>query len=121
MTHVASVYLKYFRCFRGMFQLCSHGCSNVDQDVAYVAMVVHVRLQVYVPVTEPTNYTKLSKKISTGADNLANLSPYNPVVQKSQRISNQPTYKPRSYKFSSHSHILHKVRNTISNTSEFRI
>jgi hypothetical protein len=32
---------------------------------------------------------------------------------KSRRISNQPTYKPRSYKFSSHSHILHKVRNNI--------
>jgi hypothetical protein len=30
---------------------------------------------------------------------------------KSRRISNQPTYKPRSYKFSSHSHILHKVHN----------
>jgi hypothetical protein len=32
---------------------------------------------------------------------------------KPRRISNQPTYKPRSYKFSSHSHILHKVRNNI--------
>jgi hypothetical protein len=30
---------------------------------------------------------------------------------KPRRISNQPSYKPRSYKFSSHSHILHKVRN----------
>jgi hypothetical protein len=30
---------------------------------------------------------------------------------KPRRISNQPTYKPRSYKFSSHRHILHKVRN----------
>jgi hypothetical protein len=32
---------------------------------------------------------------------------------KPRRILNQPTYKPRSYKFSSHSHILHKVRNNI--------
>jgi hypothetical protein len=32
---------------------------------------------------------------------------------KSRRISNQPTDKPRSYKFSSHSRILHKVRNII--------
>jgi hypothetical protein len=32
---------------------------------------------------------------------------------KSRRISNQPTYQPRSYKFSSHSHILHKLRNII--------
>jgi hypothetical protein len=30
---------------------------------------------------------------------------------KPRQISNQPTYKPRSYKFNSHSHILHKVRN----------
>ena len=33
-------------------------------------------------VTEPTNYTKLSKKSSTRADDLANLSPYNPVVRE---------------------------------------
>jgi hypothetical protein len=32
---------------------------------------------------------------------------------KPRSISNQPTNKPRSYKFSSHSHILHKVRNII--------
>jgi hypothetical protein len=30
---------------------------------------------------------------------------------KPRRILNQPTYKPKSYKFNSHSHILHKVRN----------
>jgi hypothetical protein len=30
---------------------------------------------------------------------------------KPRRISNQPIYKPRLYKFSSHSHILHKVHN----------
>jgi hypothetical protein len=33
-------------------------------------------------VTEPTNYTKLSKKIIHQADDLANLSPYNPVVRE---------------------------------------
>jgi hypothetical protein len=32
---------------------------------------------------------------------------------KPRRISNQLTYKPRLYKFSSHSHILHKVHNNI--------
>jgi hypothetical protein len=32
---------------------------------------------------------------------------------KPRRISNQPTYKLRSYRFSSHSYILHKVRNNI--------
>jgi hypothetical protein len=31
-------------------------------------------------VTKLTNYMKLSKKITAGADNLANLSPYNPLV-----------------------------------------
>ena len=30
---------------------------------------------------------------------------------KSRRISNQSTYKPRSYKFSKYHHTLHKVRN----------
>ena len=33
-------------------------------------------------VTEPTNYTKLSKKIIRQRDDLANLSPYNPVVRE---------------------------------------
>jgi hypothetical protein len=32
---------------------------------------------------------------------------------KLRRISNQPIYKPKLYKFSSHSHILYKVRNII--------
>jgi hypothetical protein len=33
-------------------------------------------------VTEPTNYTKLSKKIIHRADDLAILSPYNSVVRE---------------------------------------
>jgi hypothetical protein len=33
-------------------------------------------------VTEPPNYTKLSKKIIQQANDLANLSPYNPVVRE---------------------------------------
>jgi hypothetical protein len=36
-------------------------------------------------VTEPTNYMKLSKKITAKADNLANLSPYNPVVHETTK------------------------------------
>jgi hypothetical protein len=36
-------------------------------------------------VTKLTNYTKLSKKITTGADNLVNLSPYNLVVHKTMK------------------------------------
>jgi hypothetical protein len=34
------------------------------------------------PVTEPPNYMRLSRKIIQRADNLANLSPYNPVVRE---------------------------------------
>jgi hypothetical protein len=42
------------------------------------------KLRVYcnTTVTEPTNYTRLSKKIIHRADDLANLSPYNPVVRE---------------------------------------
>jgi hypothetical protein len=36
-------------------------------------------------VPEPTNYTKLSKKITVEAHNLANLSPYNPVVRETAK------------------------------------
>jgi hypothetical protein len=36
-------------------------------------------------VTKPTNYTKLSKKITVGADNSINLSPYNPVVRETTK------------------------------------
>jgi hypothetical protein len=43
MLHIASVYLKCFRCFRGMFQLFHMDVAKVDRDVAYVAMVVHIR------------------------------------------------------------------------------
>jgi hypothetical protein len=41
-THVASVYFKCFRCFRGMLQVFQMGVAKVDQNVAYVAIVVHV-------------------------------------------------------------------------------
>jgi hypothetical protein len=34
------------------------------------------------PVTEPPNYTRLSRKIIQRKDNLTNLSPYNPVVRE---------------------------------------
>jgi hypothetical protein len=33
-------------------------------------------------VTEPPNYTRLSRKIIQREDNLTNLSPYNPVVRE---------------------------------------
>ena len=40
--HVASVHLKCFRYFRGMFQVFHTDVANIDRDVPYVAMVVHV-------------------------------------------------------------------------------
>jgi len=40
--HVASVHLKCFRYFRGMFQVFHTDVAKVDRDVPYVAMVVHV-------------------------------------------------------------------------------
>jgi hypothetical protein len=44
-------------------------------------------------VTEPTNYTKLSKKIIHLADDLANLSLYNPVVREIT-TNFKPSYIP---------------------------
>jgi hypothetical protein len=44
-------------------------------------------------VTEPTNYTRLSKKITHRVDDLANLSPYNPVVHEIT-TDFKPTYIP---------------------------
>jgi hypothetical protein len=45
------------------------------------------------PVTEPTNYTKLNNKIIHQASDLANLSPYNPVVREIM-TDFKPTYIP---------------------------
>jgi len=43
--HVASVYFKCFKCFRGMLQVFYIDVAKVDRDVANVAMV----FQVYAP------------------------------------------------------------------------
>ena len=40
--HVASACFKCFRCFVGMFQMFHADGAKIDQDVAYVAIVVHV-------------------------------------------------------------------------------
>jgi hypothetical protein len=37
--HVASVYFKCFKCFRGMLQVFYIDVAKVDQDVVHVAMV----------------------------------------------------------------------------------
>jgi hypothetical protein len=41
-AHVARVCLKCFRCFRGLLQLFHMYVAKVDQDIAYVAMVVYI-------------------------------------------------------------------------------
>ena len=41
-THIASVCFTCFGCFRGMLQLFYTNVAKVDQNVAYVAMVVHI-------------------------------------------------------------------------------
>jgi hypothetical protein len=44
---------------------------------------IHLLIRlVVVNVTEPPNYTRLSRKIVQQEDNLTNLSPYNPVVRE---------------------------------------
>ena len=49
-THVARLYFKCFRCFMGRLQLFYVDVTKVDLDVAYVAMVVHVRCKGLFPM-----------------------------------------------------------------------
>jgi hypothetical protein len=46
--HVASVYFKCLRCFRGMLQVFCKDVAKVDQDVAHVAVGYPCMFQVYV-------------------------------------------------------------------------
>jgi hypothetical protein len=41
-THIANICFKCFRCFRDILQLFQINVAMVDQNVVYVAMVVHV-------------------------------------------------------------------------------
>jgi hypothetical protein len=41
-VHVAKVYFKCFRCFRGMLQVFHINVAKVDLDVAHVAIAIHV-------------------------------------------------------------------------------
>jgi hypothetical protein len=66
--------------------------------------------QVKMAVTEPTNYTKLSKKIIQRADDLANLSPYNPVV--CELLQNRVQIKVAEAFSSNHTHS-HNIRNKV--------
>jgi hypothetical protein len=68
-------------------------------------------------VTEPTNYTKLSKKIIHQADNLANLSPYNPVVHEIM-TDFKPTYVTAKIVISLVVTITSYIKVRVTNTSE---
>jgi hypothetical protein len=70
-------------------------------------------------VTEPTNYTKLSKKIIHQADDLANLSPYNLVVREIM-TDFKPTYIPAKIVISLAVTITNYIKVHVVNTSEFK-
>jgi hypothetical protein len=70
-------------------------------------------------VTKPTNYTRLSKKIIPRADDLANLSPYNPVVREIT-TDFKPTYIPAKIAISSAVTITSYIKVCVANTSEFK-
>jgi hypothetical protein len=70
-------------------------------------------------VTEPTNYTRLSKKIIHRADNLANLSPYNPVVHEIM-TDFKPTDIPAKIVISSAVTITSYIKVRVANTSEIK-
>jgi hypothetical protein len=72
-----------------------------------------------VAVTESTNYTKLSKKIIHQADDLANLSPYNPIVHETT-TEFKPTYIPAKIVISFAVTITNYIKVHVTNTSEFK-
>jgi hypothetical protein len=72
-----------------------------------------------VDVIEPTNYTKLSKKIIHRTDDLANLSPYNPVVREIT-TDFKPTYIPAKIVISLAVTITNYIKVHIADTSEFK-
>jgi hypothetical protein len=70
-------------------------------------------------IIEPTNYMKLSKKIIHRADDLANLSPYNPVVREIT-TNFKPTYIPAKIIISLAVTITSYIKFHITDTSEFK-
>jgi hypothetical protein len=70
-------------------------------------------------VTEPTNYTRLSEKITHRADDLANLSPYNPVVREIT-TDFKPTCIPAKIVISSAVTITSYIKVRGTKTSEFK-
>jgi hypothetical protein len=70
-------------------------------------------------IIEPTNYTRLSKKIIHRADDLANLSPYNPVVHEIM-TDFKPTYIPAKIVISSAVTITSYIKVRVAITSKFK-
>jgi hypothetical protein len=70
-------------------------------------------------VAEPTNYTRLSKKIIHQVDDLANLRPYNPVVREIT-MDFKPTYIPAKIVISLVVTITSYIKVRVTNTSEFK-
>jgi hypothetical protein len=70
-------------------------------------------------VTEPTNYTKLSKKIIHQVDDLTNLSPYNPIVREIT-MDFKPTYIPAKIVMSLAVTIINYIKVRIADTSKFK-
>jgi hypothetical protein len=79
----------------------------------------HVVTAVGTCVTEPTNYTKLSKKIIHQADDLTNLSSYNPVVREIT-MDFKPTYISAKIVISLAVTITNYIKVYITDTSEFK-
>jgi hypothetical protein len=48
--HVTNICFECFRYFRGMLQLFYIDVAKVDQDVAYIAIVVHVCYKCLLPM-----------------------------------------------------------------------
>ena len=69
-------------------------------------------------VTEPTKYTKL-RKSPARADDLANLSPYNPVVHAITKDF-KPTHIPAKIVISLAVTITYYIKVRITDTSEFK-
>jgi hypothetical protein len=70
-------------------------------------------------VTESTNYMKLSKKIIHQANDLANLSLYNPVVREIT-MDFKPTYIPTKIVISLAVTTINYIKVYVANTSEFK-
>jgi hypothetical protein len=70
-------------------------------------------------VAEPTNYMRLSKKITHRADDLANLSPYNSVVRKIM-MDFKSTYIPAKIVISLAVTITSYIKVRVTNTSKFK-